>query len=94
MKILAIEKELQELNPRAMSGVLQDEARQACQLYLDGYLREIYFTENHNALIILECNSREHANILLNTLPLVKNGIIKFEIMEMKPYTGYARIMN
>ena len=73
---------------------MKNEAQHAYQLNLSVYFREVYFNEFHNAIIILECESIEKANELLNSLPLVKNGIIEFEIMQLNPYTGYDRIMK
>ncbi|NOQ23878.1 MAG: superoxide dismutase [Bacteroidales bacterium] len=94
MKILAIEKELVDIDWSTENDTLEDEAKHAYQLYLSGYFREIYFNEFHNAVIILECESIEKANELLNTLPLVKKGMIAFELMQLNPYTGYDRIMK
>jgi hypothetical protein len=94
MKILAIEKDLIDIDWSTENNTLVNEAKQAYQLYLSGYFREIYFNEFHNAVIILECESIEKANELLNSLPLVKKGLIAFELMQLNPYTGYDRIMK
>ena len=94
MKILAIEKELSDIDWSIENDTLENEAKHAYQLYLSGYFREIYFNEFHNAVIILECESIEKANELLNSLPLVKKGMIAFELMQLNPYTGYDRIMK
>lgn len=94
MKILAIEKELVDIDWSNENDTLENEAKHAYQLYLSGYFREIYFNEFHNAVIILECESIEKANELLNSLPLVKKGMIAFELMQLNPYTGYDRIMK
>lgn len=94
MKILAIEKELSDIDWSTENDTLENEAKHAYQLYLSGYFREIYFNEFHNAVIILECESIEKANELLNTLPLVKKGMITFELMQLNPYTGYDRVMK
>lgn len=94
MKILAIEKELADIDWSIENNTLEKEAKQAYQLYLSGYFREIYFNEFHNAVIILECESIEKANELLNSLPLVKKGMIAFELMQLNPYTGFDRIMK
>lgn len=94
MKWLAIEKECGSADWSKAGGLLEAEAHKVYQYYLAGYFRELYFNEEHNAVIILECESREQVDGLLNTLPLVKNGLIKFEIMQLKPYTGFDRILN
>ena len=93
MKILAIEKEIEGVKWNNMEDVLTQEARHVFQLYLSDVLREIYFTENKNAVLILETESKKTAEKLLNSLPLVKAKKIRFDIMELNPYTGYERLI-
>lgn len=47
---------------------------------LSDVLREIYFTENKNAVLILECESKEQAEQILHELPLVQKQLISFEL--------------
>jgi hypothetical protein len=42
---------------------------------------------------VLECNSKEEAGTVIASLPLVKAGLIGFDIMELHPYTGFDRIL-
>lgn len=63
-------------------------------MFLSGNLREIYFTENKNAVLVLECEDKIVAKQLLDNLPLVRKGIIDFEVMELQPYTGFSRLMG
>ena len=94
MKILAIEKEMPGVVWENRGEILAKEALTVYNLYLKGLVREIYFTENKIAILILECESINQASELLNTLPLVKEGIIRFDISEMRPYTGFNRIIK
>lgn len=94
MKILAVEKEIQAVDWNNETQSLIEEAKSAYKLMLSGNLREIYFTENKNAVLILECDDKVVAKELLDTLPLVKKGLIEFEIMELHPYTGFSRLMD
>ncbi|MBK9717444.1 MAG: hypothetical protein IPQ02_14270 [Saprospiraceae bacterium] len=94
MKILAIEKEMKDVDWNNLGDLLKDEAQHVFHLYLSNSLREIYFTENKNAVLVLEAANKNAAKELLKTLPLVKSGKIQFEIMELRPYTGYERIMK
>ena len=93
MKILAIEKEVSGSDWNNKQEILTTEARHVYELYLQGYLREIYFTESHNAVLILECESRDNAVKLLNEFPLVKNNLIQFDVSELQPYTGLSRLI-
>jgi hypothetical protein len=94
MKILALEREIEGVDWENTEKTLEQEARHIFQLYLSDSLREIYFTEDHNAVLILEAKDRETAEKLLNDFPLVKSGMIRFEVCELKPYTGFERIFN
>ncbi|MCY1722838.1 hypothetical protein OU798_20995 [Prolixibacteraceae bacterium Z1-6] len=93
MKILAIEKELKAVDWENESQTLIEEAKSAYKMLLSGNLREIYFNEKKNAVLVLECEDKLAANKLLSRLPLVSKGIIDFELMELRPYTGFARLM-
>ncbi|HPJ02128.1 MAG TPA: hypothetical protein PKU80_04755 [Candidatus Limiplasma sp.] len=94
MKIIAIEKELQSISGGSAAALYKAEARQVYALYLQGALREIYLTEQHCAIIILECTGLEEAKLLLATLPLVQSGVITFDVHELRPYMGYGRLMK
>lgn len=94
MKILAIENEIEGVDWNNLEDLLKDEAQHVYHLYLSDSLREIYFTENKNAILVLETEDKQAAIKLLDAFPLVKSGKIKFEVMELRPYTGYERIMK
>lgn len=94
MKLLAIEKETTPVNWGEESEVLVAESYRVYHLFQEGIIRDIYFTETENAVIILECASKEAAQSILATLPLVKAGLIGFDVMELRPYTGFDRIIK
>jgi len=94
MKILAIETELKKLNAESEKIILKLEALVVLDLQQKDILREIYFDENHCAVLILECNDKTEADKILSDLPLVKNGFIQFEIKELQPYTGFSRLIG
>lgn len=94
MKVLAIESELENCTGEDYSSVLIEEAKIIFDLYKQNIIREIYFNDKHCAVIVLECDSLYHCKSILRTLPLVDKGYITFEIMELKPYTGFDRIIN
>ncbi len=92
MKILALEKELKsgtEYNRK----LLKIEAMKVLELYEEGFIREIYFDKNnHSAVIIIECRDEEEARAVLDSLPLVKEGLITFKIISLIPYNGFSRL--
>ena len=94
MKILAIETELKKLNANSNKEILKAEAHAVLELQQKDILREIYFDENHCAILILECSDKPAAEKILSELPLVKGGFIGFEIKELHRYTGFSRLIG
>ncbi len=93
MKILAIEKEVPGTTDEQFEPFLRTEAARAWELYQSGRLREAYFrADRQEAILILECDGAEEAHQLLATLPLVKEGLISFEIIPLIPYPGFGRL--
>jgi muconolactone delta-isomerase len=93
MKVLAIEKEItQEFGNRAW---MAEEAQRVYELYKEDKIREIYFQkQNHTAVIIFEVKDMTEARNLINSLPLVKNKLIDFDLVELIPYNGLDRIIE
>ncbi len=94
MKILAIEKEVTGIKDEQYIPHLKSEALKAWELYQSEKIRELYFTKDNFAVLILECSDEEECKEILSSLPLVKKGLIKFEIMTLLPYPGFSRLFN
>ncbi len=95
MKILAIEKELSGIKPEQFHSLLKNEAKHVYRLQQKEIIREIYFSRDTNeAVLILECKDLEEVKKHLNTLPLVKEKLIEFKLIPLKPYTGFERLFN
>lgn len=94
MKLLALEREVINIDWERETQSLIDEAKAVYQMMLSNSLREIYFTEYKNAVLILECDNKIAAKKLLNRLPLVERKIIEFDLIELQPYSGFSRLMD
>ena len=95
MKILAIEKEIPNVDSEMYIPHLKPEASKVWELYQAGVIREVYFREDRSdAVLILECADTDEAQILLRSLPLVKEGLITFELIPLKPYSGFSRLFD
>ncbi len=92
MKFLAIEIEKEGLSSNDFQPHLKDESLKVLELYEKGLIREIYFDQEHCAVLILECNDISEAKSIIADLPLVSNGLITFKISELNPYTGFSRL--
>ena len=96
MKILAIEHDLPEVrDDQFTSALLQAEARRAWELHQAGLIRELYFrADRDEAVLVLECADVEEALEVLNTLPLVREKLIEFELIPLTAYPGFARLFG
>lgn len=94
MKIIAISQDVEGVEWDNATKVLEEEARKVYQYYLDGFVREIYFTDDQNAVLISECRDKAEAVELLDALPLVAQKYIHFEVHELRPYNGFSRILS
>ncbi|MDX1640859.1 MAG: hypothetical protein R3220_04140 [Balneolaceae bacterium] len=95
MRIIAIEVEKPGLNKRDFVPHLRDEAKEGWKLYKDGFIREMYFrADKPEAVLILEAKDLDEAKEKLSQLPLVKNGLITFELIPLKPYHGFERLFD
>ncbi len=95
MKILAMEKENPGIAPEKFRPYLKAEAIRVWELYQSGVIRELYFRQDwQRAVLILECIDLIEANEVLGSLPLVKEGLIAFEVIPLIPYPGFARLFS
>ena len=95
MKILALEKELKNARPTDFKRYAKKEAEALWDLYKKGIVREFYFIKSENrAVLILETNSIQSAKRSLKQLPFVKNKLIEFELIPLKPYPGFERLFK
>ncbi|MBZ0288048.1 MAG: superoxide dismutase [Anaerolineae bacterium] len=93
MKILAIEHDTPGTTDEQFAPHLQAEAARAWELYQAGIFREMYFRADMPvAVLMLECKDVDEAQQILDTLPLVKAGLITFELMPLTAYPGFARL--
>ncbi len=60
-----------------------------------GVIRELYFrADREAAVLVLECENVAEAQHHLASLPLVKAGLIAFDVIPLKAYPGFARLFS
>jgi hypothetical protein len=95
MKIIALEKEMAGSRTLAFRKYAKAEAKALWQLYLEGIVREFYFRKEKNlAVLVLEVKTKQAAQKALRRLPFVKNKLIEFELIPLKPYPGFERLFT
>ncbi len=93
MKLLAMDKLVPGANPEKIHPLMRDEAAKAWELYMAGVLREIYFRQDHpGVVLILECADIQEAREHINTLPLVQQGLVDFDIIPLGPFAPFAEL--
>ena len=91
MKIIAIEKEVPGLISADFQPHLEAEAKRAWELTQSGVIHEMHFrTDACEAVLNLECSDEQEARDALATLPLVREGLISFEVIGLRPYDGFS----
>lgn len=94
MKILAIEKEMPGIADADYQPWLEPEARKAWELHQAGFIRELYFTDDHCAVLVLEARDKAHAREIVDQLPLVQQKLIDFDLLALQAYPGFARLFK
>lgn len=94
MKILAIEKEVPGVADEDYQPYLEAEALKAWELQQQGLIRELYFNEDHCAVLVLEAQDKLHAHQILEQLPLVQHKLIEFDLMVLSAYPGFIRLFK
>ena len=95
MKILALEQEVAGITDEQYQPHLNAEAARVWELYQAGVIRETYFRQDRtSAVLVLECADVEDASRALATLPLVRAGLISFELIPLLPYPGFSRLFD
>jgi hypothetical protein len=93
MKILAMEMEMPGVTEEQFKPHLKAEALRVWELYQAGVFREMYFrADRRDAVLVLECADVQVARDTLDTLPLVKEELIAFDLIPLRPYSGFARL--
>lgn len=87
MKILAIDKLLPGTTMENIQPHLKDEMKVAWDHYKIGKMREMYFRQNDMGVVLmLECDTLEEAQELIDELPLVKEKLVEFELTPLGPF--------
>jgi len=95
MKIIALEKEINTATSNDFKRSAKTEAKVLWQLYQNGSVREFYFRKGKKlAVLILETKSEAEARKELSKLPYVKNKLIEFDLIPLKPYPGFKRLFK
>ena len=92
MKIIAIEREVPGAGVPS-PALLREEAAAVWRLHAQEVIRQAWFTvDTHDAVLEIECSSAAAAASALAQLPLVAAGVIRFDVLGLRPYDGFTRL--
>lgn len=95
MKVIALEIERPDAASADFQPHLEAEARHVWDLQQQGVVREAHFrADQHTAVLVLECDSLAQARELTDSFPLVREGLIHFELVPLVPYSGFSRLFK
>jgi hypothetical protein len=95
MKIIAIDRILPTASEEKIRGVVIREALHIWTLYTKEVLRELYFRKDRPGVVmVLECDSAAEAKRLLNTFPLVKSGVIEFDVIPVGHFVPFGTLID
>lgn len=88
MQCVAILKVKTEATEERQAPLRQPEASEVWQLMQEDVLRSIHFIPGPGALLQLEVKDEAEANVQINRLPMVREGIVSVELFPLKPFSG------
>jgi muconolactone delta-isomerase len=95
MKILALERDVPGVTDEQCAPHLAAEAARAWELHQAGVIRELHFRADEDAAVLmLECSDLAEAERALGSLPLVRLGLISFDLVPLRAYPGFARLFR
>lgn len=79
-----------QFSAEQFAPLLEPEAERARELYAAGTFRAIWGRGDlPGAVILLEAENLEAAQVALQTLPLVRNGMLETTLIPVGPYRGF-----
>ena len=95
MKFLAMSRRVSGVSNEAVAAQGTAEALQAFRLMRSGTFDQMYFSSDwKGAVLILQAPSRAEAQAALDSLPMVQNKLIGFDLYQLDPYDHFVRLFK
>jgi len=94
MKVMAIARPTAALNPDTLKPHMATEVAHTLQLYLDGTVDQFWFREKKGPIFLMNVETEDQAQAVLNTLPLVKANLMTYEVMPVGPLMPLGRLIQ
>lgn len=92
MQFIAVVRRLTEsFSKEAFDALLDAEADGVRRLYSEGVIRGAWSRDDVlGACLLLEADSREHAQSSLMTLPLFHHNMVEYQLVPVRGYRGFC----
>ena len=91
MKFFVIDKKKNNIEQEKFEEFADEEAKKAIALFKEEFIRELYSIKGgKGACMIVEATTEEKNIKKLSDLPFIKNNYLDIDIIEVKPYRGFA----
>ena len=95
MKVLAIIDVAADVKLEHLVSRLEEELRSSWRLFAADVLREAYVTQMPTRVVfVLEADDIRRAEEQLRTLPLVAEGLLKPELVELRPFLNWSKLFR
>ena len=89
MQIMAIVTRAQGRTDADVAAYRVPEGRGVWALYKSSVVRSMWSRTDHpGALLLLEVAGRAHARDAMMCLPMVRDGLVEFQLLELAPFQG------
>ena len=85
MKVFAIASPKPTLTPEKIQQHMPNEVPATLKLYLDGKVEQFWFREKAGPIFLMNVESVEQAKATLDTLPLVADGLMSYDLIPVGP---------
>ena len=96
MKVLAIGHAQPGIGWEHIAPYVGVEARNVWELYESDRVREFYLRADHRPgfVLVFETDDVSEAERLVAALPIVKAGLLDFEVVPLRPYIGLRELFE
>lgn len=93
MKFLAMSRRVAGVANEQVAAHAAAEALQAFRLMRSGVFEQLYFSPDwKGAVLVIQAVSRDDAQAALDSLPMVRERVIEFDLWQLDPYDHYHRL--
>lgn len=93
MKFLAMSRRVAGVENEQVAAQAVAEALQAFRLMRSGVFEQLYFSADwKGAVLVIQAAGRAEAQAALDSLPMVRERLITFDLWQLDPYDHYQRL--